>query len=360
MQRQDKLREFLVSEQLDGVLIFNASNVFYYSNFKGTNGALLITKENSYLITDFRYVSQAKNQAVGFEIIETNDSDTLDVVVNQLRKTHKLYKLGLEGDYISRNQWLDYERKLTSRLIDVNIDFIRKVKLPDEIEKIKKAIEIAETAFNETLNQLRVGQSEKEVARFLEFKMLELGAQAISFNTIVASGHRGALPHGVASDKLIAKDELITFDFGCVYEGYCSDITRTVGIGKIDQKLLDIYQIVLDANLLGLKHIAANMPAKAVDTIVRDYISSCGYGDNFGHGLGHSLGIDVHENPRLNQISEETLKAGYVMTVEPGIYVEGLGGVRIEDDVLLHNDKIEILTTLSKELIILQEEAKWF
>ncbi len=266
-----------------------------------------------------------------------------------MRKTHKLYKLGLEGDYISRNQWLEYERKLTSRLISVNIDFIRKVKLPNEI---------AEAAFIETLKQIKVGKSEKEIARFLEFKMLELGAQAISFNTIVASGHRGALPHGVASDKLIAANELITFDFGCVYEGYCRDITRTVGIGKIDQKLLDIYQIVLDANLLGLKHIAANKSAKSIDTIVRDYISDQGYGDNFGHGLGHSLGIDVHENPRLNQQSKETLKAGYVMTVEPGIYVDGLGGVRIEDDVLLYEDKIEVLTTLTKELIILEEEVK--
>lgn len=356
MIRTNKLVSFLEENNLDGILIHNPANIFYYSNFKGTSGSLLMTKTLNYLITDFRYVDQAKASAIDFEIVETDTIETIDIAINKLRKKHKLYKLGLEGDVISRNTWLDYEKKLTSRLVNVNIDHLREIKDQKEINLIKKAIEIAETAFLDTLNKIKIGMTEKTVARILEFKMLELGAEAIAFNTIVASGSRGALPHGVASDKLIAKNELITIDFGCVYKGYCSDITRTFAIGKIDEKLLEIYDIVLQANKLGIKTLAANQKACYVDQVVRDFISDNGYGDNFGHGLGHSFGIEVHENPRLNQISNKTLQSGHLLTVEPGIYVSGLGGVRIEDDVLILDDGIEVLTSLNKELIILEEE----
>lgn len=356
MSKVEKLVKYLEKEDIDAVLIHNAANVFYYSSFKGTNGALLITKDSQYLITDFRYVSQAKKQAVGFEILETTQDETIDIVINKYRRKHKIYKLGLEGDYISRNQWLDYERKLTSRLINVNIDFLREVKDENEVKLIKDSIAIAEKAFIETLKEIKVGMSEKMVARILENKMFDLGAEALSFDTIVASGIRGALPHGVASDKLIANNELITIDFGCIYKGYCSDITRTFGIGNIDPKLVEIYNIVLKANEIGIKALQANKKARLVDKEVRDYIASKGYGDNFGHGLGHSFGVEVHENPRLNQITNEVIQSGNLLTIEPGIYVDGLGGVRIEDDVLIKDDKIEVLTTLSKELLIIEED----
>lgn len=356
MNKIEKLKTFIEKEEIDGVLIHNPANVFYYSNFKGTNGTLLMTKENNYLITDFRYLSQAASQAKSFEIVETTTQETIDKVINRLRKKHKLYKLGLEGDFITRNQWLDYERKLTSRLINVNIDHIRQEKHQDEIDLIKASIAIAEAAFNETLKEVKVGISEKSIARMLEFNMLKLGAQAKSFDTIVASGERGALPHGVASDKLIKANELITIDFGCIYKGYCSDITRTFGIGEIDDEMLKIYQIVLEANKLGIKSLKAGIKAKDVDLIVRDFISEKGYGEHFGHGLGHSFGVEIHEDPRLNQISNEILKPNHIVTIEPGIYVEGLGGVRIEDDIWIKENEVEVLTSLNKELIILEEE----
>ena len=348
-----KLNSFLEANDLDGVLIHKPANVFYFSNFTGTNGLLLMTKKVNYLLTDFRYIDQATLQAKNFEIIKTDNLETVDVIVNKLRRKHKLYRLGLEGDYISRNQWLTYEKQLTSRLIDVNLDHLRAVKEDEEIILIKKAIKIAEQAFMETLKEIKVGISEKSVARTLEYKMLELGAEAIAFDTIVASGVRGALPHGVASDKLIADNELITIDFGCVYKGYCSDITRTIAIGKVDKQLLEIYDIVLAANLLGIKSVAANIEASSVDKIVRDFISDNGYKDNFGHGLGHSFGVEVHEDPRLNQTTNAILESGNLVTVEPGIYVSGLGGVRIEDDILIKDNKVEVLTSLSKKLIVL-------
>ena len=357
MDRYAKLREYLKTNKLDGVLIYNPANVFYYSNFSGTSGCLLMTLEENYLITDFRYVSQATSQSKGFEIVETTTENTIDKVVNKLRRKHELYKLGLEGDFITRNQWLNFEKKLTSRLISVNIDHIRQVKDSGEVELIKEAIAIAEAAFTDTLSKIRVGMSEKEVARMLEFKMLELGAEGIAFDTIVASGVRGALPHGVASDKLIQNNELITIDYGCIYKGYCSDITRTFGIGKIDEKLLEMYDIVKKANELGIESVKAGVSAYHVDKVVRDFITSKGYGDYFGHGLGHSLGIEVHENPRLNQISKDNLEVGNIVTIEPGIYIEGLGGIRIEDDILIKADTVEVLTSLNKQLIILEEEV---
>ena len=356
MSKIERLKKFIKENELDAILVSNPYNVFYYSNFKGTNGRLLVSKENNYLITDFRYVSQAKKQAKDFDVVETTSEETLDVVINKLRKKHKLYKLGLEGDFITRNDWLDFEKKLKSRLFDVNIDFLREVKLDDEVVKIKKAIEIAEEAFKEVLKEVKVGKSEKEIARSLEFKMLNKGAEAIAFDTIVASGHRGALPHGIASDKLIQNNEMITFDFGCVYEGYCSDMTRTIAIGEVDEELLNIYNIVLEANKLGISELAVNKDCQMVDKIVRDFISDKGYKENFGHGLGHSFGVEIHEDPRLNQVSTAKIKAGHILTVEPGIYVEGLGGVRIEDDILVKDGKIEVLTSLDKELILLEEE----
>lgn len=358
MDRYAKLLEYLKLNKLDGILIYNPANVFYYSNFTGTSGCLLMTLEANYLITDFRYVSQATSQSENFEIIETTTESTVDVVVNKLRRKHKLYKLGLEGDFITRNQWLNFERNLTSRLISVNIDHIRQNKEDSEVALIKKAIEIAEAAFAYTLARIKPQMSEKSVARMLEFKMLELGAEGIAFDTIVASGIRGALPHGVASDKLIQSNELITIDYGCIYKGYCSDITRTFGIGKIDKKLIEMYDIVLQANKLGIESVRAGVSAKQVDKLVRDFISDKGYGEYFGHGLGHSLGIEVHEDPRLNQISQANLEVGNVVTIEPGIYIEGLGGIRIEDDILVTKDGNKVLTSLNKELIILEEEER--
>lgn len=353
MNKHEKLLLALSELEIDAILISNYSNIFYYSNFRGTNAKLLITEDSKYLITDFRYIEQAKLMSPDFEVVVTDNDVSLFDIVNQLRRKHKFKSLGLEGDYVSRNEWLAYERNLTPRLVDLNVDYIREVKSSEEVLLIKEAIQIAEQAFLNTLDFIKVGMSELTVARYLENQMLDLGAESTSFDMIVASGERSSLPHGVASDKIINNDELITFDFGCYYKGYCSDITRTIAIGKPDQKLIDVYNTVLEANLLGIESLKNNDRAYEVDKIVRDFINDAGYEGKFGHGLGHSIGIDIHENPRLRNDVYHTLQQGNVVTIEPGIYLEGLGGVRIEDDVLILEDGIEVLTSLDKELIIL-------
>lgn len=353
MNKHEKLLLALSELEIDAILISNYSNIFYYSNFRGTNAKLLITEDSKYLITDFRYIEQAKLMSPDFEVVVTDNDVSLFDIVNQLRRKHKFKSLGLEGDYVSRNEWLAYERNLTPRLVDLNVDYIREVKNSEEVLLIKEAIQIAEQAFLNTLDFIKVGMSELTVARYLENQMLDLGAESTSFDMIVASGERSSLPHGVASDKIINNDELITFDFGCYYKGYCSDITRTIAIGKPDQKLIDVYNTVLEANLLGIESLKNNDRAYEVDKIVRDFINDAGYEGKFGHGLGHSIGIDIHENPRLRNDVYHTLQQGNVVTIEPGIYLEGLGGVRIEDDVLILEDGIEVLTSLDKELIIL-------
>lgn len=351
MIKQKRLFELLSEKNIEAMLVTNLSNVFYYSKFSGTNATLLMTDTTNYLITDFRYREMAEALDNNFEVVISGENDSLSDVVNRLRKKHKFSTLGLEGDYVTRNEWLSYEKSMVMRLIDVNIDCVREVKDAEEVSLIKDAISIAEQALEKTLEFIEVGKSEKEVARYLENEMFKLGAESVSFTTIVASGTRGSLPHGVASDKLIQNNELITFDFGCKYNNYCSDITRTVAIGEINSELLKIYDTVLKANLLGLETVRAGMSGKEVDRVVRQFIYDEGYKGYFEHGLGHSLGIDVHENPRLRFDVDHQLQAGNIVTIEPGIYVEGLGGVRIEDDVLLLEDGIEILTKFNKELI---------
>lgn len=351
MIRQSSLMALLNENDIDAMLVTEESNVYYYSGFLSTNASLLITAEKAYLITDFRYKEMAEKLDNGFEVLITGENSSLSDVVNKLRKKHKYNSIGLEGDYVTRNQWLDYERHINVRIKDINIDQLREVKDQSEVEIIKAAIKIAEEAFIKTLDFLEVGKSEKEVARYLENEMMKLGAESISFTTIVASGERSSLPHGVASDKLINNNELITFDFGCKYKNYCSDITRTVAIGEISPELVKVYETVKAANQLGLETVRAGMSGMEVDAIVRKFIYDAGYEGKFEHGLGHSIGIDIHENPRLRNDMDHQLQVGNIVTIEPGIYLEGIGGVRIEDDVLLLEDGIEVLTSLDKELI---------
>lgn len=351
MIRQSKLMALLNENDIDAMLVTEESNVLYYSNFQSTNASLIITEEKSYLVTDFRYKEMAEQSANDFEVLIIGENESISDLVNKLRKKHKFTSIGLEGDYVTRNQWLAFEREINVRIKDINIDSVREVKDQAEVAIIKEAIEIAEKAFIKTLDFIEVGRSEKEVARYLENEMMKLGADSTSFTTIVASGVRSSLPHGVASDKLIENNELITLDFGCKYKNYCSDITRTVAIGEISDELLKVYDTVLKANQLGLDTIRAGMSGMEVDKVVRDFIYQAGYRGKFEHGLGHSIGIDIHENPRLRNDMDHMLQVGNVITVEPGIYLEGLGGVRIEDDVLLLEDGIEILTNLDKNLI---------
>jgi Xaa-Pro aminopeptidase len=227
------------------------------------------------------------------------------------------------------------------------------IKTDSEIKILKVAADIADAAFKHMVEYIRPGLTEMEVSNELEFFMRKAGATSSSFDTIVASGYRGALPHGVASDKIIEKGDMITLDYGAYYKGYVSDITRTLAVGEPDEKLKEIYDIVLQAQMRGMDGIKPGMSGKEADALTRDYITEKGYGEYFGHSTGHGIGLEVHEGPSLASKSEIILEPGMVVTVEPGIYIPGLGGVRIEDDTLITSDHNETLTHSTKDLIIL-------
>lgn len=352
MNKFDKVRALLQEQGFDAINLFSPENRFYFSGFTGTTGNVLITLENLYFITDFRYKEQAKRECIDFEIILTNAETTQSDVINQIVKKEKLRRIALEGNYISRNQWLTLEKSYHAAINDLDVSSIRRVKSTEELQIMEEAAEIADAAIEALYGYIKPGMTEKEVADFLLLEMKKRGATDVSFTTIVASGIRGSMPHGVASDKVIEEGDFVTCDFGALYKGYCSDITRTFVVGKEarNPELVTIYEIVREANQLGIDSIQAGMVCRDVDKLVRDFITEKGYGKNFGHNLGHSLGILVHEDPRLAYFSEDVLEVGNVVTIEPGIYVEGLGGVRIEDDVVITQNGCRRLTKSSKEL----------
>jgi Xaa-Pro aminopeptidase len=263
--------------------------------------------------------------------------------------------LDLKRIFLSYSSFKLYAKEIESELVPFSgiIEKLRLIKTDAEIKILKVAADIADAAFKHILDFLRPGKTELEVSNELEFFMRRAGATSSSFDTIVASGYRSALPHGVASDKVIEAGDIVTMDYGCYYNGYVSDITRTVAVGEPDAKLKEIYDIVLEAQLLGMAGIKPGMTGREADAITRDYITEKGYGEYFGHSTGHGIGLEIHEGPGLSMKSDVILEPGMVVTCEPGIYIPGLGGVRIEDDTLITKDHNEALTHSTKELIIL-------
>ncbi|MDQ0161381.1 Xaa-Pro aminopeptidase [Bacillus alveayuensis] len=349
-----KIRERLEELGIDGLLITNSYNRRYMTGFTGTAGVALIAKSHSVFITDFRYVKQAEEQVKGFEIVEHKGMIAHEVAIQANKIGIK--KLGFEERDMTYSDYKIYEKVLENiQLVPVSnaVEKLRLIKTNEEIKILKEAAEIADAAFSHILNFIRPGLKEIEVANELELYMRKHGASSSSFDIIVASGYRSALPHGVASEKVIEKGELVTLDFGAYYKGYCSDITRTIAVGEPDQELKKIYQIVLEAQLCGMKNIKPGMTGRQADQLTREYITEKGYGDYFGHSTGHGIGLEVHEGPTLSVRSDIVLEPGMVVTVEPGIYLPGKGGVRIEDDTVLTATGNESLTHSSKELIIL-------
>ncbi|WP_066365722.1 M24 family metallopeptidase [Neobacillus fumarioli] len=353
MGKLEKLRAAFEANGIDGILISRPFNRRYISNFTGTSGVVLISSDQAQFITDFRYIEQASKQCEGFEIIKF--SDTIPQEVARQVKKLGIQKLGFEEDYISFASYKVYDKEIEAELVPVSgvIEKLRLIKTDAEIKIIKEAADIADAAFKHILDFIRPGITELEVANELEFFMRKSGAVSSSFDTIVASGYRSALPHGVASEKVIEKGDMVTLDYGANYKGYVSDITRTIAVGEPDSKLKAIYEIVLEAQLRGMEGIKPGMTGKQADALTRDYISEKGYGEYFGHSTGHGIGLEVHEGPSLSMKSELVLEPGMIVTCEPGIYIPGLGGVRIEDDVLITKGHNEALTHSAKELIIL-------
>lgn len=348
-----KLRQKMQDEAIDGLLVTNPINRMYITGFTGTAGVALITKDAAVFITDFRYTEQAKEEAQQFTIIQHQKS-LIEEIAKQIKQLH-IEKLGFEQDDVNFATYKKYEEHFFTQLVPVSniIESLRLIKTEDELQILREAAQIADKAFEHILTFIKPGIKEVDVATELEFFMRKEGATSSSFDIIVASGYRSALPHGVASEKEIASGELVTMDFGALYKGYCSDITRTVAVGDISEELNKIYHIVLEAEKLGVKNIKAGMTGKEADQFTRDYITEQGYGEYFGHSTGHGIGLEVHENPRLASTSDDILKENMVVTVEPGIYVPNVGGCRIEDDIILTETGNEVITHSPKELITL-------
>lgn len=345
MTRVDKIRNFL--QDGEGVIISGYANIFYYSHFTAEDAILIITCDRQILVTDSRYTVQAKEQAKGFEIYDIENG------LAPLFRGIKEEVFGFEEKVVTVSEFARFQ-KLEKKLVPMSEKLCapRRVKEECEIEKIAKAEELASSALLHTLPKIKVGMTEREIALMIEFFMLREGASKTSFETIVASGARSAMPHGVASDKPICEGDFITIDFGCVLDGYCSDMTRTFVVKKCDSKMREIYNIVQKAQEAAINAAGAGKKCSDIDAAARDIIEAAGYGKNFGHSLGHSVGIEIHEAPNFSPRSQDITEMGNIITVEPGIYIEGFGGVRIED-VIVIGEKTRNLTEFTKDLIII-------
>lgn len=346
MKALERLRAFLEQEKVDGIFIKGDSSIRYFTGFTGGESLLYVDARRAVIITDSRYTLQVRQQAPECELVEH-----LHGFWPEAAKLPQSDNLALDGDYFSYTEQCALAAVLPhAAWKNVNLVGLRAVKTPEEMQLIRRAVAISDEAFLQLLPHIRAGRKESELAAELEYNMRKLGSTKPSFETICASGKRSALPHGVASDKVVEEGDFITFDFGATYGGYCSDITRTVVVGKAAPWQKEIYDIVLQANLLGEKTLKAGLTGIQVDGAVRDFIGSKGYGPNFGHGLGHGVGMDIHEKPVLNRANGQPLPAGAVVTIEPGIYLPDKGGVRIEDTVLVTETGCERLTSVPKEL----------
>lgn len=336
---------------LQGMLITKPENRRYFSGFSGSAGMLLISNNENHLVTDFRYIEQATAETEQYHIVRytVNSYETLKSITDKLKVT----TIGFESDFVTYDMYTKLTEHIPNlHLMPVQVDALRMVKDANEIATIKKAVDIADHAFSRILSFIKPGISEQAVALELEYHMGRFGAEKPAFDTIVASGKRGALPHGKASAKIIEYGDFVTMDFGAVYQGYHSDITRTICVGRADTRQRQIYHIVLAAQLAGVQAVTPGKTGQEIDAVSRKVIADAGFGEYFGHGLGHGLGLNIHEDPRLSPANTETIvMENMVVTVEPGIYLPEWGGVRIEDTVLVNAGGCQILTDSSKQLI---------
>lgn len=340
-------------DSIDGVFLIGDYNRNYLSGFTGNESFSFITEKEAIFITDSRYTEQAGIQVKDYEIVQYSNN-IFDFVADLIDK-HGIEKLGIEEDIISLANYNCLKGKTKCDLVPLKgmIENIRIIKDSVEIEAIRKAAQMADRAFQHMVEFIKVGMREIEVALELEFYLKKLGAKELSFPSIVASGVRSSLPHGEPTDKVIGNGEFLTLDFGCIFNEYCSDMTRTVVLGEPNNKMVEIYNIVKEAQIMALESIKPNVPVSEVDLKARNYISDKGYGEYFGHNLGHGVGRQIHEAPKVSRLSDVILQSGMIITDEPGIYIPDFGGVRIEDLVLVTDTGYEILSKSTKELIVL-------
>lgn len=353
-QRLASLRKELYKKNLDAFITSHYPNVRYLTGFSGSNSLLVITRDASYFLTDFRYEQQVQTEVVAERKIIGKGALVEFAVKKNIFAG--LSKFGFEKEHLSVSEFDELQKAIgKKKLVPVQhlVENLRMVKDAEEIALISRAVEISDLVFQKILGILKSGISELDVSAEISYLHKKFGAEGDAFEVIVASGERGSLPHGRASGKKIKSGEFVTLDFGCVYRGYHSDMTRTIAVGTPSAEMKKVYQIVLDAQRKAADALKEKISCKKVDTVARNHIVLCGYGKYFGHSLGHGVGLEIHEQPRLAQSSKNILQSGNAVTIEPGIYLPKKFGVRIEDIVIVRTNGVETLTASPKELIIL-------
>lgn len=350
--RLAQLRELIAERELDQLLVSNLVNVRYLSGFTGTNGTLLIDGDEALLLTDFRYTTQAAEQAPGFELLDGGQKPR-ELLASRMAAPGRI---GFDDADMRVQSHAALVEALPegSELIAASglVERLRAIKEPQEIEAIARAAKIADSIYETLAADGLIGRSERDVAWRIETLARERGATGLSFAPIVAAGAHAALPHAEPRDEAIAAGKLVVLDLGVVVDGYCSDATRTFATGDVGDAARTIYELVLEAQLAGLDAVRVGAACSAVDAAARKVIAAAGHGEQFGHSLGHGVGLEVHEQPTLSARSEAALESGHVVTVEPGVYLDGRFGVRIEDLVVVQDGQPRVLSTFSKQLTV--------
>ena len=344
----------LLQGEVDGLLLTSRYSRHYGAEFDIAEGVAIVTRKGCRYFTDSRYIESAGNGIRGFEVLEVDRENPYNARLNQAIADFGVTTLGYEESYLTAGELQSYEKNLNAKLIPFNKEIygFRGVKEDWELARMRRAQEITDKAFTEVLTRLKTGMTELELQAELIYCLYKNGAQGLSFDPIVVSGPNSSMPHGVAGDRVIRAGDFVTMDFGVLYQGYCSDMTRTVAVGFATEEMKRVYDTVLKAQLAGIAATRAGVPGRDIDGAARKVITDAGYGKFFGHGYGHSLGLEIHESPNCNMANEKPMEAGNVCSAEPGIYLPGKFGVRIEDVVVIQEGGCEVLTKSPKELIV--------
>lgn len=355
MKNLEKYLSLFTDAEYDGLLLTSAVSRLYCAQFNVDEGVAIVTAKGCRYFTDSRYIETAQKNLHGFEVKLVDAQHSYTQLLNEAIADFDVKKLGFEEDYLTVTEFDAYREKLNADLVPCQKDInrFRVVKESWELDLMRKAQEITDKAFSEVCPRIKEGMTEKELCAELIYCLYKNGAEGLSFAPIVVSGPNSSMPHGVPGDRRLQKGDFITMDFGVVFKGYCSDMTRTVALGYATDEMKQVYDTVLKAQLAGISATKAGVTGQQIDGAARKVIADAGYGDCFGHGYGHCLGLEIHEAPNCNPRNDQPMPAGAVSSAEPGIYLPDKFGVRIEDVVVLTQDGCEILTNSPKSLLIL-------
>lgn len=355
MRNLDKYLSIL-DEQVNGLLLTSRYSRMYGAEFDIAEGVAIVTKKGCRYFTDSRYIESAQNNIQGFEVLEMNRANPYGKLLNDAIADFGVDTLGFEEDYLTVSELMAFESKLNAKLVPYNekIYSFRSVKEPWELERMEKAQEITDKAFSEMLTKIKPGLSEKQLQAELIYSLLKNGADGMAFEPIVVSGPNTSMPHGVPGERIVQAGDFITMDFGAMYQGYCADMTRTVAVGYATEEMEKVYHTVLQAQEAAIAASKAGATGKEIDAVARNIIAEAGYGSYFGHGYGHCLGMECHESPNCSPSGERKMEINMISSAEPGIYLPGKFGVRIEDVVIFTADGCKNITKSPKNLIILE------